>query len=230
MGDLISAFNSGITTFNGSAQRIIFYQDTYLRSITVRVQGNNENAYVQLSVHDYYAGVTKTTERIDIGEGVTSVTFPINMQLTARTIWGQNTYINVSISGSNFSVFGGAVAEDYMIYFQGTMAHHDPQYKNRIWDSQYDVTNEKVCTISGDTPRLINNSGEDWTDWARDSEGYPININIPRIKAEINGGLPFFFLMDDAQPITSRLYYNGEIVPLYYNGRQCSIFLNGEGG
>lgn len=226
MGDLISTFNSGITTFTSSAQQINFFQNIYLRSITVRVQGNNENAYASLTVQQE-SQQAKTTDRINIGEGVKSVTFPVEMQINITTATRDYTWLNVSISGSNFSVFGGTVAEDYMIYFQGTMAHHDPQYKNRIWDSQYDVTNEKVCTISGDTPRLINNSGEDWNDWARDSEGYPFNITVPKINAELNGGLPFFFLMDDAQPITSRLYYNGEIVPLYYNGRQCSIFLEG---
>lgn len=229
---MTSTFNAGVDTFTGYQQCIYFEQDVHINTITVKLHGNaeNSNAYLTMS-SPVVTSLNFTSDTIDIGKGDKTVTFTINQSIISPPEFieaqSRTLYINIYLRGTNFSVYGGAVSDNDKLLFQGAMVWHSPDYKSKIWNSQYDVTNEKVCAISGDTPRLINNSGEDWTDWARDSEGYPFNITVPKINAELNDRLPFFFLMDGMQPITSRLYYNGVAVPLYYNGEKCKIMWNG---
>lgn len=195
---MISSFNTDVDTFTSSQQVVYFVQDTYLRTVTVKLKGNAENSSVYMQVTSPYMAQSITTPTVEIGEGDKTVEFTVNAHITALND-SRTFYLNLYLRGTNFSVYGGAVSNDDKLFFQGTMAYHSPDYRSKIWNSRYDVTSDEVCFISGDnTPRLINNSGEDWNDWARDSEGYPLNINIPRIKADINDGLPFFFLMGGA--------------------------------
>lgn len=202
---------------------------TTLTDMTIYCFGNLELNGIKLKLLSTYdtssATVTATcngvtsTDTKEFNSPIDGL-FEFNVHVNAE----ENQNIVITVSRSRLNTIGGQFAADEKILkglsamLTGTAA----------FNCVLIATSTPIWRLIDDGyPELVSTEIVEFIDWDRDTDGYPINTTVWRIKNDVNDGFPFFFLLDEKPKITSRLYYNGEIVPLYYNGRQCSIFLKG---
>lgn len=215
MDYVINAESTGVLT--NSTMVLQCYGNMEIHKITLKLKSTSQQSSVTVRARRDDGITSEDTKSFN---NPIDGYFEFNISISAT----ENQTIAIGTTRSNLDTIGGNTIESEKI-LQGLSA--------RITSlSSYNciitATSEKIWQIvDGGYPELVGTDVIDFNDWDRDSDGYPMNTTVWKINSELNDGLPFFFLMDGMQPITSRLYYNGVAVPLYYNGEKCKIMWNG---